>query len=196
MTASSTVAAEERFQASDLAFVAVFAALLAALSLMPPIPIGPFGVPITLQTLGVALAGLCLGPWRGGLAVLLYLVVGAAGLPVFSGGAAGLAPFAGPTAGYLVSFPIHAFVIGLIARAITKNGIGKMTGIWLFFGLIASRILVMYPLGTLGIARATDSTFFDVWAADLAYWPGDAIKSVIAVLVALAVYKAFPRLMR
>lgn len=196
MTAHSTAAAQDRFQASDLAYVAVFAALLAALSLMPPIPIGPFGVPITLQTLGVALAGLCLGPWRGALAVLLYLIVGAAGLPVFAGGKAGLAVFAGPTAGYLISFVVHAFVIGLIARAITKRGIGALTGVWLFIGLIISRILVIYPIGTFGIARATGSSFAEVWAADLAYWPGDAIKSVIAVLVALAVYKAFPRLLR
>ena len=61
--------------ATDLALIAVFAALIAAFSLTPAIPITG-GVPITLQTLAVVLAGLVLGPWRGFLATLLYLAVG------------------------------------------------------------------------------------------------------------------------
>ncbi|MEA5116442.1 MAG: biotin transporter BioY, partial [Propionicimonas sp.] len=65
--------------AADLALVAVFAALIAVFALTP-IPVGVIGVPITLQTLAVALAGLVLGGWRGFLATLLYVVVGLAGL--------------------------------------------------------------------------------------------------------------------
>ena len=65
---------------ADLANVAVFAALIAAMSLLPAIHVGGL-TPITLQTLGVMLAGLCLGPWRGAAAVGLYLAVGIAGLP-------------------------------------------------------------------------------------------------------------------
>ena len=84
--------------ATDLALIAVFAALIAAFSLTPAIPITG-GVPITLQTLAVVLAGLVLGPWRGFLATLLYLAVGFAGLPVFAGGAAGLAVLAKPSVG-------------------------------------------------------------------------------------------------
>ena len=62
--------------AVDIALIAVFAALLAALALTPAIPVGAIGVSLTLQTLGVLLAGLVLGPWRGFLSVMLYLVVG------------------------------------------------------------------------------------------------------------------------
>ncbi|NLE97175.1 MAG: biotin transporter BioY [Propionibacterium sp.] len=183
------------FHAADLAHVAVFAALIAAMSLMPAIPLGGFGVPITLQTLAISITGLCLGPWRGLAAVALYLLVGSAGLPVFAGGKAGLAVWAGPTAGYLVAFLVTVVVVGFLARAVTARGTSARTPIWLFLVLIACRVTITYPLGTLGIARATGSSFGDVWLADLVYWPGDVIKSVIAVLVAYAIYKAFPRLL-
>ena len=96
------------FAPVDIALIAVFAALIAVLSLTPAVPVGP--VPITLQTLGVALAGLVLGPLRGFLAVVLYLIVGFVGLPVFAGGAAGLAVLGKPSAGYLLSFPIAALI--------------------------------------------------------------------------------------
>src|SRR5690606_23310742 len=97
-----------RLGATDLALVSAFAALIAACALLPAIHVGAGIVPITLQTFGVLLAGAVLGAKRGFLAVLLYLAVGAAGLPVFSGGAAGLAVFAGPSAGYLIGFPLAA----------------------------------------------------------------------------------------
>ncbi len=184
------------FHASDLAYVAVFAALIAAMSLMPAIPVGGFGVPITLQTLAISLTALCLGPWRGAAAVGLYLLVGTAGLPVFAGGKAGLGVWAGPTAGYLVAFLVSVVVVGYAARLVTRRGVTRLTPVWLFLVLVASRVLVTYPLGTLGIARATGSTFGEVWLADLTYWPGDVLKSIVAVLVAYAVYKAFPRLLR
>lgn len=183
------------FHASDLAHVAVFAALIAAMSLMPAIPVGGFGVPITLQTLAISLTALCLGPWRALAAVALYLLVGSAGLPVFAGGKAGLAVWAGPTAGYLVAFMVSAVVVGYLARLVVRRGVNRRTPVWLFLVLLASRLVATYPLGTLGIARATGRSFGEVWLADLAYWPGDVVKSVVAVLVAYAIHKAFPRLL-
>ena len=76
--------------ARSVALVAVFTALLVAAAVVPGIPVGGFGVPLTLQTLAVLLTGLVLGPARGTVAVLLYLVLGFVGLPVFSGGTSGL----------------------------------------------------------------------------------------------------------
>ena len=74
-------------------------------------------MPITLQTFAVLLSGAVLGMRRGFLAVLLYVVAGAAGLPIFSGGAAGLAVLTGPTAGYLIGFPLAAGLCGCDRRA-------------------------------------------------------------------------------
>jgi biotin transport system substrate-specific component len=101
----------------SVALVAVLTALLVAAAVVPGIPVGGFGVPITVQTLAVLLTGLVLGPVRGGLAVFLYLVLGFVGLPVFSGGASGLQVLAGPTAGYLLSFVPAAVVVGAVVLA-------------------------------------------------------------------------------
>lgn len=181
--------------ATDIAYVAVFAALIAVSAITPGIPVGIFGVPITLQTLAVSITALVLGPKLGGAAVALYLLVGTAGLPIFTNGAAGLAPWAGVTAGYLLSFFVYAVVAGLISRAIVRQGITKLTPVWLLLTLVACRLLITFPLGVLGIARATGKSVFELWAVDIVYWPGDLLKSIVAVAVAMAVFKAFPRLL-
>jgi biotin transport system substrate-specific component len=119
--------------ARDLGLIAVFAALIAAASVAPGVPVGP--VPITLQTLAVMLTGLVLGPLRGLAATALYVGVGLAGLPVFAGGAAGLGTLVKPSAGYLLSFPLAALVAGALAkfvRARWKVGAGHATGIAAF----------------------------------------------------------------
>ncbi|WP_297741784.1 biotin transporter BioY [uncultured Tessaracoccus sp.] len=190
-----TQSATRTFEANDIAYIAVFAALIAALSVMPAIPVGSLGVPITLQTLGVTLTALVLGPWRGTAAVALYLLMGTAGLPVFAKGKAGLAPWFGPTVGYLIAFVVCTIVVGLISRRILRNGLEKLTWLWLTLTVVACRILIMYPLGTLGMAITLKKPFTSLLAADLVFWPGDLLKTIVAVVVALAIFKAFPRLM-
>ena len=102
-----------RSTGTDIALIAGFAALIAVCAILPAINVsGP--VPITLQTFGVLLTGAVLGARRGFLAVVLYLVVGAAGLPVFSGGTGGTAVFTGPTVGYLIGFPLAAACCGFL----------------------------------------------------------------------------------
>ena len=77
----------------------------------------PFStVPITGQTFAVLLIGAMLGSKRGGLSVLVYIVEGASGLPVFSGGRAGAMMLAGPTGGYLIGFVAAAYVVGCLAE--------------------------------------------------------------------------------
>lgn len=98
-----------------LVFSALFAALTAAVSPIK-IPLGFTPVPITLQTLMVLLSGAMLGPYYGALAMILYVTVGALGLPVFAGGSSGIEVLFGPTGGYLLSYFIAAFVVGLMVR--------------------------------------------------------------------------------
>lgn len=190
----ATVATPTRTLApAALSQVAVFAALIAALALAPGFNIGP--VPITLQTLGVALAGLCLGPWRGSLACLLYVVVGLAGLPVFAQGRAGLGALAAPSVGYLLAFPIAAIVTGMLARIIVRRGIGRSTWLLLFGAVVVARLLVLWPSGAAGISLTLGISYGQAIVADIAFWAGDAIKAAIAATLALAVHKAFPRLL-
>lgn len=87
-------------------------ALMARIAI--PLPFTP--VPITGQTFAVLLVGAALGSRRGALSMALYLLEGAAGLPVFAGGAAGLARVLGPTGGYLIGFIAAAFVTGWLAE--------------------------------------------------------------------------------
>lgn len=181
--------------AYDLAYVAVFAALIAAFSLLPAIPVGAFGVPITLQTLAVSLAALCLGPWRGAGAVALYVLVGAAGLPIFAQGRAGVAVLLGPTGGYLLAFILSTIVLGYAARFIVGRGLTRLTALWLFIAGIVVRFAIIWPIGVAGIARALGKPLGSVWLIDMPFWPGDILKLIVAVFIALAVHKAFPRLL-
>jgi len=144
---------------------------------------------------GVGLAGLCLGPWRGFASVLLYLLVGAAGLPVFARGGAGLAPFVGPTGGYLIAFPLAALLAGFVATLVLKRGLSASTPVIFFLGLLAGRYLIILPLGVFGLMRAGGMDFGKAFGIDMGFWVSDAIKSVIVVILAYAVHRAFPRLL-
>jgi biotin transport system substrate-specific component len=178
--------------ATDLALVAVFAALIAAFSLTPAIPIG-VGVPITLQTLAVVLAGLVLGPWRGFLATLLYLAVGFAGLPVFAGGAAGVAVLTKQSVGYLLAFPLGALVAGALARLFVGwTGAKQYLGLFLA-GLAGS--VVIHAAGIVGLMVVLQLSLSAAFLADLPFWPGDVAKMFAASAVAVAVHKAFPALL-
>lgn len=180
------------WSAADLSYIAVFAALVAAFSLLPGIPLAA-GVPITLQTLAVALTGMVLGPGRGAAAVGLYLVAGLAGLPVFSGFSSGPGVLAGPSAGYLLSFPLAALVAGLLVRALLPR-IRRARFAVLFAAGLCTSFLVIHPLGIAGMMLNAKLSFPAALAADAAFWPGDVLKNLAAAAVAVSVVAAFPRM--
>lgn len=177
--------------AQSVALVAVFTALLVAAALVPGIPLGGLGVPITLQTLAVILTGLVLGPVRGGLAVLLYLLLGFVGLPVFSRGQSGLQVLSGPTAGYLVSFLVAAVVVGLAAQVTVR---AARRALWVPLLLAASfavTVAVVHVLGVVGLMVNLRLPLSAAVSADLPFLPGDLVKDVVAVVAAVAVHRAF-----
>src|SRR5699024_5935376 len=100
--------------------------------------------PVTLQTFAVLLAGAVLGPRLGALAVLLHLAVGLVGLPVLAGAKGGLAVLAGPSAGYLLAFPLAAFVTGVIVVALPRRGTAHVAAA-LLAGIAGT--LVIYAVG-------------------------------------------------
>ena len=179
---------------ADLALIAVFAALIAVFSLTPPIPAAVIGVPITLQTLAVALTGLVLGAWRGFLATLLYVVVGLAGLPVLAGGNAGIGVLAGFTAGYLLSFPLAAALTGAIAGYGVRRS-SRFHYLWLAGAAIAGAVLVTTPMGIAGLMLNAGMTLPDATLAALSFVPLDIVKMLAAAGIALAVHKAFPAIL-
>lgn len=191
-TASASTAARARWGARDLALVAVFTALVAVLAAMPAIPVGGAGVPITLQTLGVGLCGMVLGPARGFLSLALYLALGLIGLPIFSNFSGGLGVLAGPSVGYLIAFPLYALLVGVVAGWLVRRYRGwKLWALLLVGGVITSFITV-HPLGIAGMAVNLGLTTPQAIVADMPFWPGDIIKNAGAAALAVVVHRAFP----
>ncbi|WFP16390.1 biotin transporter BioY [Citricoccus muralis] len=175
-----------------VAQVAVFAALIAALGLMGTIPV-PGLVPITAQTLGVMLAGAVLGPWRGAGAVMLLLGLVAVGLPVLSGGRGGLGVFLGPSVGYLIGWIAGAIVIGLIVHGARRSSAVRPTWLTTIVGCVVGGILVIYAFGIPAQALVTGLGMWETALTSLAFLPGDLIKVVLAAVVTMALWRAYPR---
>lgn len=173
----------------DLAQVAVFAALIVVLGLPGQISIGSAGVPITLQTLGVMLAGALLGWRKGVFSVLAVMVIGLA-LPVLAGGRTTLTSLAGPTAGFLVGWIPAVIMIGLL----TAWMMPRYRLVWGLAINILGGIVVIYAFGVGGMLLRTDLTLGAAIAANGAFLPGDLIKAVVTAVVAQQVHKARPGL--
>ena len=143
-----------------------------------PIPLSP--VPMTLQTLFVLLAGAVLGPKLGAASQLAYLAAGIAGLPVFVGGA-GLAYLLGPTGGYLMTFPIAAYLAGVVVDRVPRRGIAGAGMLFVALFLV-SLVVLLGGAAWLGVltgdlARALALGF-------VPFLVGDVVKVALTTLVA------------
>src|SRR3989338_1057228 len=168
----------ERRKLKFLVFSALFAALTAAVSPIK-IPLGFTPVPITLQTLVVLLSGAMLGPYYGALAMILYVVVGALGLPVFAGGGSGIGALLGPTGGYLFSYFIAAFVIGKILQ------IRKSPKYLDYVLAMIAGTIIIYTLGAgwgMAVTGLGLTAIMIGWV--LPFIIGDTIKLLIAAYIA------------
>ena len=186
--------ARKQWNATDLGLIAVFAALVAAAAFVPGVPMGALGVPITIQTLAVMLTGMVLGSGRGFAAVGLYVLLGLAGLPVFSGGRSGLGILAGPSAGYIIAFPLAAAATGWLAAIVIRRTV-KYRALFFFAAAMVSSIVLVHTLGVLGMMVNGKLEFGKAFLADLVYYPGDIIKNVLAAVIAVSLHKAFPDLL-
>ncbi len=119
--------------------------LAASAQISIPIPFSP--VPVTGQTFAVLLIGATFGAHRAAATVLLYLLQGALGLPVFEpGGLPGIARFAGPSAGFLLSFPVAAFLMGWLTTRWPRR-----MGHWLLAGTIATACFFVFGVSWLKV---------------------------------------------
>jgi biotin transport system substrate-specific component len=181
----------KRFDIRDLTRIAVFAAIIAVLGLPGAIPVFG-GVPITAQTLGVMLAGVVLGSWRGAAAVLVFEILVFVGLPLLSGGYGGAGIFFGPSAGYLIGWIFGAFVIGAIVRA------HKLKPTWwrIALGAVVGGIVVIYAFGIPVQSLVTKLPLGPTALSSVVFLPGDILKAVIVTLISLALWRAYPRAFR
>ncbi|MBU1314230.1 MAG: biotin transporter BioY [Alphaproteobacteria bacterium] len=179
----------------DLVLAALFAAIIVALGLLPPIMLGFIQVPITAQSMGVMLAGVILGARRGTVAVLLVLLLAAIGLPVLSGGRGGLAVFAAPTTGYLIGWVFAAFVTGALAERLVRPAQGALAqSLGFFAAAVAGGVVVLYAFGITYLAVVTGIDFGKAFLGSMAFIPGDLIKAAVAALAARAVMAGYPLL--
>jgi biotin transport system substrate-specific component len=188
MREAPPVSHKSPIESRDLARIAVFAALIAALGL--PGTLYPLGtaVPITAQTLGVMLAGAVLGPWRGAAAVLTFEILVLVGLPLLAGGRGGPGVFVAPSAGFLVGWIIGAFVVGLIAHPRD----GRPSWWRVVVGAVVGGIGVIYALGIPVLALVLALPLAQAAAGSAIFLPGDLIKVTLTVLIVLALGRAYP----
>lgn len=178
---------EPRSRTYALTTAALLAALTAGTSMIS-IPFGP--VPVTLQTAFVMLAALLLSPGWAAASMLIYLALGAVGLPVFAGGAGGLGVLLGPTGGFLVAFPVAAAAGALVM----KLGRGEGSAVREPGATVIAAVVVEITIYAIGIPWLVTQTGMPLSKAfAVAFLPfviPDVLKIAIAVLVAQAVKRA------
>ena len=163
---------------------ALMAALMCVLCPVS-VPIGP--IPISLSILVILLTVYVLGTWRALVSYTVYLLLGAVGMPVFSGFQGGFAKLAGPTGGYLAGFWLMILVAGIIMEK------GKRNLLVTILGMLVG-VAIDYAVGTAWFVFQTESTV--VHALDVCVYPFipfDVAKIVIAVLLGSVVYKGLQR---
>lgn len=186
-----STATSRRLPARDLALVAVFVGIMAALGLVPAF--FPFGsaVPITAQSLGVMLAGAILGARRGAMSLAVFVVLVAAGLPLLAGGVGGLGVFATPRVGFLVGFPVAAYAVGLVTERIGAPY--SLPGG--FLANVLGGVVVLYAFGILGIMAVARVGLDTATTSVAIFVPGDLVKALVAALIARGVHAGYPGLL-
>lgn len=166
------------------AFFAALTVIFSAISI--PIPVSP--VPFSLAIAAIFLAGALLPKAQAAVAQIVYLLLGIVGLPVFSKFSGGLGVLAGPTGGYLIGYPIMAFIIALI---IEKTG--KRNFIVYFVSMLCG-LAACYAVGTLWLSLQAHLPFFAALSAGvIPFVIPDVVKAVLASLLAMALYKVLEK---
>lgn len=177
-----------------LSRISLFAALIAAGSFVAiPLPFSP--VPIVLANLFVVLSGIVLGAKAGTAAVLLYLIMGAVGVPVFAGGVGGIVHFASPTGGYLIGYLAAAFVAGAISAPARRNSNTKDRSFSseCMFGFLASLcgLAIIYVPGVAWMAFLLDLSVSAALATGvIPFVIGDLLKASVAAAAVPALSKS------
>lgn len=168
--------AASKFRTRDIAYIGIFAALIAICSWISV----PTTIPFTLQTLGVFLAAGVLGGRRGTLAVLVYLLLGLVGLPVFAGFTGGPGALVTPSGGYLIGFFFSALLMWAMERAFGQKlpvlGVSMVLGLLVCYAFGTAWFMVFYPMGGEAVGLWTALT----WCV-FPYAGFDALKIALAL---------------
>lgn len=163
----------------DIVYASMFAAIVAVLGLIPAIPLPFVPVPITLQTMGIMLAGSFLGKKLGFYSTTLVVVIVLLGAPILAGGRGGLSVLVGPTGGYFIVWPISGFLIGYLVERVWKK-----IKIWKFILInFIGGIVLINLVGSIYLSIITNISVSAAVISTLAFIPGDIIKAIIVSVI-------------
>lgn len=162
--------------------ISMFAAILSvSMFLIPPILMPFVNISVTIQTLVIFLIGYLLKPKEAFLSVIIYILIGAIGLPVFSGGQSGITHLLGPTGGFILSFPWMVFLISWTKRP-TRG--------WFYHFIYGFTIgiLMLYLIANLWLSYSLGTSYFQTLISLAIFIPFDILKWALAYWV----YRRFP----
>ncbi|HWQ50051.1 MAG TPA: biotin transporter BioY [Methanosarcina sp.] len=164
-----------------MVFASLFAALTAAGAyIQVPIPFSP--VPVTLQVFFVLLAGSMLKSKWGGLSMIVYILLGIAGLPVFAGGSSGMGVLLGPTGGYITGFILAAYVIGKLSE---KAENADKSGLFINALNMSAGVLILYACGFIQLMYVAEiGPGAALTLGVVPFLPGEIIKTGVAAYIA------------
>ncbi len=174
--------------AKDIVYSAMMAGLIIVMALFPPIPIAFTLSPITLQSLGVMLAGSLLGAKRGFISLLLFLLLMVANFPVLSGFVGGAQQFLTVSGGFLIAYPITAFIIGWL----TERFWNKLNFVICFFINFFGGIVILYLIGVPWMSYIAKISLVHGFYFSLSFLIGDTIKVLMACWVSMLFKKHYP----
>lgn len=165
-----------------LIMAALFAAVTGVCSWIAiPLPFTP--VPVTLATLSVLMAGSLLGFRYGSLSIIIYVLIGMIGAPVFTAGSSGLGVLAGPTGGYIIGYIIAAAITGLLIDNFTKKATGKKEYLFMAVAMVVATV-ACYLVGTIWFCFVSSTHFIAaLLMCVVPFLAGDALKIVAAILL-------------
>ena len=170
----------------DLCMISLWTAVIAVMAQIA-IPM-PMGVPMTMQTFAITLAAIVLGAKRGAIATSIYVLLGAVGIPVFANFTGGVHIIVGATGGFIISFPIMAYIIG--------KGVEYRGGIkGVFIVAIIMGMIINYIIGVFVFCLITGSSIMaGITACVIPFIPTSVIKGVVGGIIGVKIRDRVVRL--
>lgn len=182
-TSGAVAVDNQKIKTKQMVLIALMTAVTCVLGpLSIPLPFSP--VPISLTNFAIFLAIFVLGMKNGTISFIIYLLLGAVGVPVFSSFRGGLQVLAGPTGGYLIGFIFLALIMGFALDHFDRKLVPTIIG--MIIGMV-----VCYAFGTVWLAKLLSLSFKEgLMMGVIPYLPGDAAKIIIAAIVGPKLYGA------
>lgn len=182
-TSGTVTVDNQKIRTKQMVLIALMTAVTCVLGpLSIPLPFSP--VPISLTNFAIFLAIFVLGMKNGTISFIIYLLLGAVGVPVFSSFRGGFQVLAGPTGGYLIGFIFLALIMGFALDHFDRKLVPTIIG--MIIGMV-----VCYAFGTVWLAKLLSLSFKEgLMMGVIPYLPGDAAKIIIAAIVGPKLYGA------